>query len=192
MQEPDGFRVLAFDRGEVRRAASEVEAPRVPPPLVKELARAQRGETHWPLYLWGSPGGGKTFGALYAVRRSFRGFWIDAAKWAKYRIEEDYLAGQVIEQMGVAEGSQAGHLVHGLVVIDEIGLRAQATDWQLESLLVLLNARRGLPLIVTGNLAPDAVTRVYDGRVSDRLCNAGTVLNLAGASQRDWRPKGAK
>jgi DNA replication protein DnaC len=77
-------------------------------------------------------------------------------------------------------------------VIDEIGLRGRATDWQLESLLILLNARYKLPLIVTGNLTPEQVKEQYDGRIADRLCTAGTVVNLAGTSQRDWRPKGAK
>lgn len=73
-----------------------------------------------------------------------------------------------------------------LVVVDEIGLKT-ATQNALEAMWQLLECRRGLPTIFTGNLTEAGIRGAFDDRVLSRLL-AGTWIEVKG---RDRRVAGA-
>lgn len=189
MAEPDRIPLWCEDgaKGGVRDDLHAATVKLIPKPAYAVLAAAAKGETPWPVYLHGPPGSGKTMAALYMLKRSY-GVFVSADHWAWSRYHESSRYQARLERMRQVVGTTSGALYYPLVVVDEIGLRDTATDWQLGAFLSLLNARKGLPLIVTGNISPAEVVKRYDGRIADRLCTAGTVVNLAGTSQRDWRP----
>ena len=70
----------------------------------------------------------------------------------------------------------------GLLVIDEIGTR-EATGHRFDTLLTILESRKGKPLILTGNLMPDKIATVYDERVLSRIF-AGTLVEFTGKDRR--------
>lgn len=69
-----------------------------------------------------------------------------------------------------------------LVVVDEIGLRI-ATDVQREAMWNLLEHRRQLPTILTGNLDEEGLRTAFDDRVLSRVL-AGTWISVGGRDQR--------
>ena len=166
----------------VRRQMAAAELSLAPPPVQAALAACGGGGRPWPLYLHGPAGGGKTSAAL-ALLRACGGLYLSAGWWDRCRVEDKVGAADILGCLDRAR----------LVVVDEIGLRAVATDWQLESLKLLLDGRAGLPLVVTGNVPPRAadgrpgVAEVYDGRIADRLLVAGSVCRVDVPSRREWR-----
>jgi DNA replication protein DnaC len=72
-----------------------------------------------------------------------------------------------------------------LLVLDEIGTRT-ANEVRLEAMLQLLETRRGLPTIVTGNIDDKGIAGrdgAFDARVLSRL-TAGTWIHLVGSDRR--------
>lgn len=69
-----------------------------------------------------------------------------------------------------------------LVVVDELALR-EPTPPQFEATWELINARSGKPTIITSNLAPDALVRIYDDRTVSRICG-GTIVEMNGPDRR--------
>jgi DNA replication protein DnaC len=79
-----------------------------------------------------------------------------------------------------------------LVVFEEIGVGREASDFRLDVLLEVLDQRANSPVrpfVVTSNLTPSQVEKVYDDRVSSRIL-AGTVFHLAGGDRRLARKPG--
>ena len=56
-----------------------------------------------------------------------------------------------------------------LIVLDDIASRAP-TGPQLDGLRMILEYRRGKPLIITSNLGPDSLETVLDDRCASRIC----------------------
>jgi hypothetical protein len=69
-----------------------------------------------------------------------------------------------------------------LVVIDEIGTRSDS-DFRVEAMLQLLEARSGLATILTGNLDDAGIVDAFDERVLSRI-RVGTVIRLEGPDRR--------
>lgn len=67
-------------------------------------------------------------------------------------------------------------------MIDEIGTR-ESTHHRYDTMHGLLEARKGKPMIITGNLPIETVATVYDDRVASRLC-AGTMVRIIGDDRR--------
>ena len=61
----------------------------------------------------------------------------------------------------------------GLLVIDDIGAE-NSTDWASEKLLMLLNARRNKPTIITSNLHLNEINE-FSARIASRLIGGGIV-----------------
>lgn len=155
---------------------------------VREILQrtAKRGE--WPLYLWGDTGTGKSCAAACAYAS-----WHSSALWYGFSQVCDDLArfntaSTVVFRNGDVsiELSIAGywHRIEttGLLVIDEIGTR-ESTHHRYDTMHGLLEARKGKPMIITGNLPIETVATVYDDRVASRLC-AGTMVRIIGDDRR--------
>lgn len=157
-------------------------------------------ERHWPIYLRGNTGAGKT--CLAAV--AFRGVAAQQAerdepvwpRWCDFvtfcerlvQIRTSYHRAITIEHetAGTYECNELGWWrrwsTEGLVVIDEIGSR-MATDVRYEALWKLLECRRGKPTLVTGNLDERGIQAAFDDRILSRLCN-GVWIRLADKDRR--------
>jgi DNA replication protein DnaC len=159
-------------------------------PALRECLRGLcHGDAPWPLYLWGPAGVGKTCASLVALDYALAGlYWTvqtlaeDAVLAGKGQLE--YRSGRPVSSRALwAEAEQTG-----LVVLDELGQRARASDWQYDCVKRLLDAREGLPLIAASNMDLSQVAQCYDDRVASRLA-AGTVFHLGGEDRRLARPK---
>lgn len=149
---------------------------------------------HWPLYLHGGTGAGKTCVAALLYRRfRVQPMWLRA---------DDLLLSLATgrtsrELMHVDSIDEYGHIVRKLVTfaqyqrqlascpcvfLDDLGVRAP-TDPMRQYLFDLLEYRKGLPLVITSNLSPEGLADMFDDRVISRV-KAGTVLHLDGPDRR--------
>lgn len=78
----------------------------------------------------------------------------------------------------------------GLACFDDVGLRAP-TDAMYDIWYEVVNRRKRLPTIFTGNLSPEDLHKVYDARIASRLTE-GTVIELAGKDRRLAKTKFVK
>lgn len=185
---------------EVRRTLGQVD-----PRLRMVFRGLVTGLKPWPLYLWGAAGTGKTSAALVVLdhcgrNQSEHEFLPAVHDWLYGYAEVRSLAGLKIKadrglaahDFGVPDGCSSWDrmLYHWgrlpVVLLDEIGVGAQAGDFKLDTLLEVLNTRCNdpvKPLIVTGNLSPEDLPVMYDDRVSSRAL-AGTVYRLGGNDRR--------
>ena len=69
-----------------------------------------------------------------------------------------------------------------LLCLDDIGLRSPS-DAAYDILHAVMTARRRNPTVITGNLSPVQLAKLYDDRIASRLAQ-GTVLELCGADRR--------
>lgn len=155
----------------------------IEPSLRKALRELAAGKLPWPLFLWGPPGVGKSCAALALLDRT-GGFYWTAGGLAEDVVlinkgELHYPSGRRITTKGFWQEVS----VCELVVLDELGLRARAGDWQYDCVKRLLDAREGLPLIGLSNLTLDQLVHCYDDRVCSRLA-AGTIHHLGGEDRR--------
>lgn len=144
------------------------------------------GESPWPLVLIGKPGTGKTCAALCML---------DYAGGQYYTVAS--LCSLLIQsQQGRLEWSHEGRggtlwpeqfwtrlAREPLVVLDELGCRAQVSDAQYEAVKNVIEERHARPLVVISNLAVSDLARVYDDRIASRLA-AGTVFEVEGEDRR--------
>jgi DNA replication protein DnaC len=158
-------------------------------PAVRDAIRRCHAQRRWPLYLWGSPGTGKTCAAAVAYR-----LWKPSAAWMSLSEMCDTLKAfstsplqlvpsgdRSVELTLAGFWRRLGHL--GLVVIDEIGTR-EATAHRYDAFRDLLQTRTGKPLIITGNLNPaESLVRIYDDRILSRI-TAGVIVEVKGPDRR--------
>lgn len=69
-----------------------------------------------------------------------------------------------------------------LICIEDVGVRP-ATDPQREVMLEILNRRKGKATIITSNIEPNLLHKVYDGRIQSRVTE-GTLIRVVGQDQR--------
>lgn len=160
------------------------------PVAVQEALKACSGSGTWPLYLWGPTGSGKTCAAAvaYSAWRQ-TAIWMTLAEMCDTLKAFNAAASQILKTADgmtvevTLQGFWRRIEAAGLVVLDEIGTR-DATAHRYDSLLRLLDCRKGRPLILTGNLDPvKALAAVYDERIQSRVA-AGVLVNVRGRDQR--------
>ena len=73
----------------------------------------------------------------------------------------------------------------GLLIIDDLGTE-NSTDFVCEQLFLLLDERinHRLPWVISTNLSPNEIGRLYEDRLSDRIFGMSVVLEFAGESIR--------
>lgn len=151
----------------------------------------------WPLLLHGLPGRGKTaIAGLLFMGWPRRGLWINALEgfaavtmvcgerpqwlWGM-RPDPDWAwqARQRREARGMWDELAAAPFA----VLDDIGLRARASDAQNNAMQRFLLTRGVQPTVYTSNLDLEGLARAYDDRVASRLA-AGTVIEVGGEDRR--------
>jgi DNA replication protein DnaC len=181
-------------------------------PALRECFRALvAGKAAWPLYLHGPAGTGKTSAALAMLDHCGhvlgRLWWPDSLRdWCagfvdvravggiRIKADNDRYGWSNAEVGGAVSWRQLTEKLDRLplVVFDEIGVGKEASDFRLDVLLEVLDRRANdpvRPFVVTSNLSPSAVEKVYDDRVSSRILS-GTVFHLAGGDRRLRKPGG--
>lgn len=144
------------------------------------------GERPWPLLIHGAAGRGKTCAALCLLDYAGGDYWTAAdlcetlllSRDGKYSLRGDQGPVAIYPRQfwGILKARP-------LVVIDEIGLRENATDYQYETLQRALDARHTKPAVYISNLKPDALRMVYDDRIASRM-TCGTVVEVVGDDRR--------
>ncbi len=123
-----------------------------------------------PWLFWGKAGSGKTCAAVEIYKRwgGMRAFW-DAQKTMSAFFEHEYTIRKTLEDAD-------------LIVLDDVAARSP-TNPQLDALRMILEWRRGKPLLITSNLGPDALDTVLDDRCASRIC-AGWCHEFKDADRR--------
>lgn len=162
----------------------------VPEEAGRAIEACCAGLSNWPLVLMGAAGTGKTCACLCLVDHCENAAyltWPSLIQWL--RDAQDGNATWWDEGRG---GDLTPQMIweslfkRRLVVVDEIGTRSRATDWQLEQCLTLLDGRQGRPLVLAGNFTLKGLEEQFDYRVVSRLLRATNVA-LAGPDLRDPR-----
>jgi hypothetical protein len=145
----------------------------------------------WPLFLFGPVGTGKSAlaGLMYCFWRG-TALWINAVQglravtMATSDHPEPYWGIPGAPRWSERDmWDGLDEIGREVVVLDDIGTRARASDAQFDALHRILLQRDGRPLIATSNLGLADLARVYDDRSASRLAS-GTVLQLDGPDQR--------
>ena len=145
------------------------------------LQRAEQGRGS---YLWGPCGTGKTYAAAHAVRAyalSGRKAKLITAKALLDGIKGGYDGGDT----GVLERAER----YDLLALDDLGAE-RATDWALETLTRLIDARtsHGLPTVVTSNYRLGELRDLWGGvagqRIASRIAGACDIAHLGGEDRR--------
>jgi hypothetical protein len=149
--------------------------------LQDKLTTLAQGGLHWPLFLWGDVGAGKTAAVL-----AFCDLLEAARYWTVGRLLTDCDSrhpGQPPWEMpwGAKNGTPQ------LAVLDELGRDAQVGRWEYDCVQAFADWRIDQPAIYVSNHGPKEIARRYDfcdrGRVESRL-TCGTVHELTGPDRR--------
>lgn len=151
----------------------------------KLIGDTARERSDWPLFFFGPPGRGKTYAALslldrcyhpykYYTTASLRQLLIDAQQG---RETPDYPFG--ISPAEVWRSIESSNIV----VLDEIGVDQNVSDYHSEAVCGVLDRRDGLPLVVISNLTPSQIATVYDDRIHSRMC-CGTLVDFGAYPDR--------
>jgi DNA replication protein DnaC len=137
------------------------------------------------LYLWGAVGGGKTLlacellareaGRLYLNNESTQGLeFISVPKLLQdikstFNVEAGGATDQqIIDRYGKMK----------MLVMDDIGVFAKPSDWVLNTLYLIINARyeQQHPTIFTSNVDLNGLAELLDDRIPSRIQRMGRVL----------------
>jgi len=156
---------------------------KVAPSLRKAINEAVAA-SRWPIYLFGPAGVGKTCAAACV--------WRSWPRWPLW-----YETSEIINRIvrcrtsDDSDDSERGltNKIRDtpLIVLNDFGIRAP-TEAAFEILIRIIDLRLGKPLIVTSNLEPEQLAKVFDDRVASRLLR-GSVVHCVGD---DRRSAGAK
>lgn len=140
----------------------------------------------WPLVFVGAVGTGKTCAALCLADAAFSSIYYTVAD----------LNAELRRAMDGKNGPDDGHgwrptewsiwecwKKADLAILDEIGVREKATDWQYEIVKRCIDTREGRPALFISNLELQDIAERYDDRISSRLAG-GTVIKFAGQDLR--------
>jgi hypothetical protein len=188
-------------RPDIRRELAEV--PDDARGILRDLVAGKRS---WPLYLHGKAGTGKTSAALVmldhtrtvgtaTVSADIADWWagfVDVRNIVRIKLGLERNPGQWSRSDGTSgpvswESLLSRFAAAPLIVMDEIGSgQSGPSDFPMNTLLEVLDRRANNPVkpfVVTSNLNPNELAKVYDDRVADRvLC--GTVFQFSGNSRR--------
>lgn len=156
-----------------------------------------RGVKPWPLLLYGSYGIGKTCAGLVLADYVKQSLWFDFGDFCRkcndaqcdrlyWTFGGDSDEGHTnLRQSRKVTWDEWWKVIRAapLLVLDDIGTRTRASDAQYEALKLAFDRRLGKPFLLTSNLDIDAIGKLFDGRIADRLL-AGTEATVAGNSMR--------
>lgn len=164
----------------------------IKPSFRKALRDAIEGDS-WPIYVHGRPGTGKSC-ALALVYASWRetqhAYWYpletfvgDVTACRRHGHVSKTIDNQTFDR---TEGTlwrfaNSGHLW----AIDDFGTR-DVSNAGFEIVFRLIDSRAWLPTIITSNLSPTQISKLYDERIASRL-RAGTVIEVTGDDRRKGR-----
>jgi len=140
-------------------------------PLLDVFRGLVRGKLPWPMYLWGTAGGGKTRACLALCDHVPESYYLtieDACDAVMARTD-----GWLWRMIGD----------YRLVIVDELGIRISTGDLEYTVLKRLADAREDLPAIYAANLPPKVIARTYDDRIASRLL-CGTRFHLDDGDRR--------
>ena len=148
-----------------------------------------RGESPWPLVLFGGAGRGKTCAALCVLD-----YWL-----IEYKQRGVYaITSEVVSSLGKARCNRlfypGGFLCseetlwgdwesYGIVCIDELGMRDEVSDTHFEAVKLAIDHRHNKPAIFVSNIRLSELVGNYDTRIASRL-RAGTVIEFTGPDRR--------
>lgn len=142
----------------------------------------------WPVYAWGPTGTGKTcFAAVAYTMFPQSALWFSLTRLCEDLVRFNTNSTITIYSgetpVEVTKGQYWGRLERtGLLIVDEIGTR-ESSGHRFDVLLMLLETRKGRPLVLTGNIPPSQLVTVYDERVLSRVCE-GSLIEFTGEDQR--------
>jgi hypothetical protein len=168
-----------------------------------ELIRDAWKRRLFPVYLYGATGTGKSFAAAVVVdgwwsrecvaameqdREPRRPWWWSWPKFCDVLVTCRNKGYAIMPRPDggdyeLFEASLWKMLAENrLMVVDEIGTRV-ANEVRLEAMWQLLEVRRGLPTIFTGNLDRKGIAEVFDDRVLSRM-SSGQWIKFEGVDRR--------
>jgi DNA replication protein DnaC len=157
------------------------------PKLWQVITELCDGKRKWPFYLHGSVGTGKSSAALCLVDLVEKAeFWpfprfANFVEGVKDGREDWYDCGRGGTW---TEKGWWGYISKlPLLVLDDVGIREQYNDNQIEALYLALEARDGKPLICTSNLSEKSIDERFGDRITSRLF-CGTIHRLEGSDRR--------
>ena len=176
-----------------RGSAAAKDAPPEVAERARKLTTAVEHDGHGA-WLVGAPGAGKTSTATAMLDDWVGDGWEPGA----IVTESDYLSALKAEFDGHGErgAARAFYASVPLLALDDVGA-AKPTDWGVSEIFALVDDRvaRGLPIVVTSNFAPSALTeRLSIGEPTraaamvSRLTGSCRVVSLGEVDHRqDWR-----
>jgi DNA replication protein DnaC len=154
---------------------------RVDEDLRELFRRLLDGRQPWPLLLSGRCGCGKTCAVLALCDFARRSFYATVEELCRVELygtlERKRLTWRKVEESPLA-------------VLDEIGIRQKVTDLEFTvayRFADLRDRRRGAGTVYVSNFSPEAIGRLYDDRLLDRI-SRGTFYRPDGPSKRRSAP----
>jgi len=166
---------------EKERWLREVDGrPGVPEQVHRRFGECVCGSSPWPFVLTGEPGSGKTCAALVWLDM-YGGRYYTAQEWAERVADARFerLRSSVGYLISLSEVWTNECMRTNLFVLDELGMRAKASEHHYDCVKGVLDKREGRPLICISNLSLSGLEEVYDDRVASRL-SGGTVVEMTG------------
>lgn len=153
--------------------------------IYKQIDRVCEGKSSWPLTLGGPAGSGKTCAGLVMLDIFGGEYWTTAAwceRVAAAKCERLYEHGYKVYPQAVRERMEKANLV----VLDELGLRPDPSQHEVDEVHYLIDKRYGLPLILISNYSPYDLGLRYGGQLTSRL-EGGTVVEFPDVDYRARR-----
>lgn len=134
------------------------------------------------LFFWGPPGSGKTHVA-FCIARQF--LILDKPVKRNTFRELSLLVRSTYSSNSSELSAIRFHLESPLTIIDDIGVRNTESDHGRETLLHIIDHRieQQLPTILTSNLNPEQIEKLYGQRIGSRL-KTYTVIQMSGNDKR--------
>lgn len=156
---------------------------KVPPKLKAGFTAAYKSK-HWPVYIWGDPGRGKSCAAA-CIYMQWRGWaiWCSASDIVSQVLEARSKGSIFRNGVELWPGSIMRKITDAtLVVFDDVAIRCPS-DAGYEVFFNMVDSRRGKPTIFTSNVSPGALAKIYDSRITSRVLR-GTIIELTGEDLR--------
>ncbi len=149
----------------------------VKPEFLETLDGLSAGHLHWPLFVFGPTGSGKTCAAL-----ALADVCETACYWSADGLADFTMSHEPSETQ--AEFDYIGG--KALAILDELGARERVGDLAYSTVKRFADAREqqaGRVAVYLSNVTPSRLAELYDDRIAGRLL-CGTVVELSGNDRR--------